>query len=260
LKPANILLLPKEEEEEKIILLKICDFGVSHILPENEHEVDLHQNNQIEGDGLYLAPEAMNQKLRLKSDIWSLGMLLLALYSGKVVKFKFEAGKSDTTIPSDLARKIPPKFLRHVQSMIHYDDAKRPTASEVRDGFPPIKSEDSIVVYSEVSPLIHRFEAQRQNNQYTSSSPQKKQMANQKLCEKSAAKLIEHDSCTQRKKTRYNSCSHENQSPNKQTNGFIPRASSQSPSKPLNIFSPIRTSTTPGDPLLNSARRLLFQN
>jgi len=57
--------------------LKIIDFGTSVI--NNGHEV----LTQTHGTSYYIAPEVLNNKYNEKCDVWSIGVMLYILLSGK---------------------------------------------------------------------------------------------------------------------------------------------------------------------------------
>jgi len=79
LKPQNILL----SDEQKV---RICDFGLSKIIDENEENFD---QCQLGGTIEYCAPEQIQyEPVSEKSDIWSLGVIAFVLLSGQS-PFKF---------------------------------------------------------------------------------------------------------------------------------------------------------------------------
>ncbi|KAF4382193.1 hypothetical protein CsatB_016962 [Cannabis sativa] len=84
IKASNILL-------DKNFTPKLGDFGLSKILRENSS----HISTRVAGTMGYLAPEyAISGRLTRKSDIYSFGVLLLEIVSGrKVVDFDMEHGE-----------------------------------------------------------------------------------------------------------------------------------------------------------------------
>ncbi len=74
IKPQNVLILDDG-------LVKIADFGIAHALNSNE----LTQTNSVMGSVHYLPPEQANGgNSSVKSDIYSLGILMFELVTGKV--------------------------------------------------------------------------------------------------------------------------------------------------------------------------------
>ena len=76
LKPENILIEIKNQQ----ITLKVIDFGTSH------HYAPGKGNNkmtQLYGTPYYIAPEVLNHDYTEKCDIWSIGIILYILLSGK---------------------------------------------------------------------------------------------------------------------------------------------------------------------------------
>jgi calcium-dependent protein kinase len=72
LKPENVLI-----DKELNNTLKIIDFGTSIEIQENETLTNTH------GTSYYIAPEVLNKKYNKKCDVWSVGVILYILLSGK---------------------------------------------------------------------------------------------------------------------------------------------------------------------------------
>lgn len=83
LKPENVLI-----DREQDNCLKIIDFGTSVTKTANE------MLNTTHGTSYYIAPEVLNKKYNERCDVWSVGVILYILLSGKP---PFD-GKNDTEI------------------------------------------------------------------------------------------------------------------------------------------------------------------
>jgi calcium-dependent protein kinase len=85
LKPENILI---EKKDEKKYDIKIIDFGTAKIYEKNKSE------QKVIGSSYYIAPEVLTQNYNQMCDLWSCGVILYILLSGKAPF----AGKSDSII------------------------------------------------------------------------------------------------------------------------------------------------------------------
>lgn len=72
IKPENVLI-----DKELNNTLKIIDFGTSIQIKENELLTNTH------GTSYYIAPEVLNKKYNKKCDVWSVGVIMYILLSGK---------------------------------------------------------------------------------------------------------------------------------------------------------------------------------
>ena len=80
LKPENILIESEEEAKKEFFTIKIIDFGTSGKLKDNEDELF----NVAVGTPLYMAPEILqNEKYDVKCDMWSCGVIMYIMLSGK---------------------------------------------------------------------------------------------------------------------------------------------------------------------------------
>ncbi|HEX6284390.1 MAG TPA: serine/threonine-protein kinase, partial [Pyrinomonadaceae bacterium] len=133
LKPANIML---DEHGE----VRITDFGIAALADE------LDQREAMAGTPAYMSPEQLEgHELTVKSDIFSLGLVLYELFTGKKA---FEATtlpdllrlrSSDTTptSPSELVPELEPLVERVIFRCLERDPAKRPpTALQVAAALP----------------------------------------------------------------------------------------------------------------------------
>ena len=76
LKPENILIVSKDESTG-FYTVKIIDFGTAKIYEKNKNE------NKIIGSSYYIAPEVLMKNYNEKCDIWSCGVILYILLSGR---------------------------------------------------------------------------------------------------------------------------------------------------------------------------------
>lgn len=72
--------------------LKIIDFGTSIQIKENEVLTNMH------GTSYYIAPEVLAKKYNKKCDVWSIGVIMFILLSGKP---PFD-GKDDNEITNNV--------------------------------------------------------------------------------------------------------------------------------------------------------------
>jgi len=115
LKPENIMVLRgKSDEGQAIEIVKVCDFGIAKITEtvadEPEQRRAKHSTGLIIGTPAYMSPEqARGEKLDARSDLYSMGVVLYELVTGRV---PFEA-----TTPLGVALKhigeqpVPPSQL-----------------------------------------------------------------------------------------------------------------------------------------------------
>jgi len=73
LKPENILINPKEMGS-----IKVIDFGTSHVFDKEQHEM-----HQMYGTAYYIAPEVLEGKYTESCDLWSIGVILYIMLSGR---------------------------------------------------------------------------------------------------------------------------------------------------------------------------------
>lgn len=125
LKPENILLDGKDN-------IKLSDFGLSKVLP-----VD-HLTSTPCGSPCYASPECISGKAydAIVSDIWSLGVILYAMVTGKLPwtqknqKLLFNQIKNgDYTVPQNLS----PEVRDLIKRMMCTDSKKRITIQEIRE-------------------------------------------------------------------------------------------------------------------------------
>lgn len=75
LKPENILV--DREEENGYLTIKIIDFGTAKIFEKDKAE------QKVIGSAYYIAPEVLDKNYNEKCDLWSCGVILFILLTGK---------------------------------------------------------------------------------------------------------------------------------------------------------------------------------
>jgi calcium-dependent protein kinase len=88
LKPENILIDPKQKGA-----IKVIDFGTAHLF---DPQKSMHQ---MYGTAYYIAPEILEGNYDEKCDLWSIGVILYIMLSGKPPF----SGKNDSEILSKVA-------------------------------------------------------------------------------------------------------------------------------------------------------------
>ena len=92
LKPENLMILrAKNDEERDAYLVKVCDFGIAKITEKDEEPGDAPRTGQklttqglVVGTPEYMSPEqAKGEKLDARSDIYSMGIILYQLLTGR---------------------------------------------------------------------------------------------------------------------------------------------------------------------------------
>jgi serine/threonine-protein kinase len=125
LKPANVMI----DDDGNA---RITDFGLAGLAGE------FHEDELSAGTPAYMAPEQLSgQSVTVRSDIYSLGLVLYELFTGKRA---FEAPnlgelmklrRSDTTptTPSEIVKDIDPLIERVIDRCMARDPAKRPSSA-----------------------------------------------------------------------------------------------------------------------------------
>ncbi|WP_437636182.1 serine/threonine protein kinase [Sorangium sp. So ce854] len=100
LKPSNVMLVSNEDAEEAV---KILDFGLVKQLGDDSEE--LTQQGAFLGSPRFMSPEQISHgKVDLRTDIYSLGVILYQMLCGKV---PFESEKSIQILMAHLQQPVP---------------------------------------------------------------------------------------------------------------------------------------------------------
>ena len=132
LKPANVMIDGRGRA-------RITDFGLAGLAEE------LGRDGQPAGTPAYMAPEQIaHGRVTVRSDIYSLGLVLYELFTGKRVfdvrslaELKQMQESGSITTPSDFARDIDPAVERVIMHCLERDaDARPPSAYAVLGALP----------------------------------------------------------------------------------------------------------------------------
>ncbi len=106
LKPANLF---RSQRPDGTQVIKVLDFGISKVAMPDVADAGLTRTSTAMGSPLYMSPEQMrsSKDVDLRSDIWSLGIILFELIAGKT---PFTGGTFPELCASVLGS--PPKPLR----------------------------------------------------------------------------------------------------------------------------------------------------
>ena len=108
---------------------KICDFGWSRVLRDNE------QRQTFCGTFEYMAPEIFeNEEYGKQVDIWSLGVILYELFHHKspfAAQNTFKIYKKILNLEISLNRNVPLQVSQLILTLLQNDPKKRPTIDEV---------------------------------------------------------------------------------------------------------------------------------
>jgi len=124
IKPPNIIYSPEGA-------IRVTDFGIARI--EDPNGQQMTQVGEILGTPLYMSPEQlMGQPLDGRSDIYSLGIILYQLttgkrpYQGTTLAALFKTITQDIPVPPhSLDQKIPEKLSRAIMKLLEKDPADR---------------------------------------------------------------------------------------------------------------------------------------
>jgi Flp pilus assembly protein TadD/predicted Ser/Thr protein kinase len=135
LKPDNIMLLEQYGEHD---VVKVLDFGIAKSL--DEQEADMTAAGAVIGTPAYMSAEqAMGEPVDQRSDLYSLGIILYEMASGRVpftasaLTALLVAHATETPPPlAQVARGVHPGLAALVEELLRKDPATRPqTAKEV---------------------------------------------------------------------------------------------------------------------------------
>ena len=182
LKPENILII--ERDSNGMPRIKIADFGTSKLVEKG------HVQRKLVGSSYYIAPEVLKKHYDEKCDLWSCGVIMYILLSGrppfggdndKEIMEKVIVGKYDLeTSPFD---KLSKSGKDLIQKLLTFEPTKRITAEQAlshpwfkenksKELFNKIKDEstirkmiqnlkvykrDSIIQETALAYLVHNF-------------------------------------------------------------------------------------------------------
>jgi serine/threonine-protein kinase len=125
-KPANIFLASTGAGGERIV--KVVDFGVARAEVRPEHEVsrDATRTGGVVGSPSYMSPEQARglKTIDARADVWSLGVVLYKLLTGKVPHPRGEGGVGDLLIaicctPAKHIQDVAPWVPASVAKIVH---------------------------------------------------------------------------------------------------------------------------------------------
>jgi serine/threonine-protein kinase len=132
LKPANVMI----DENGNV---RLTDFGIAGLVEESGSE-------EISGTPAYMSPEQLaGKELTIKSDLYSLGLVVYEIFTGKKVfdaptlpqLLNLRRSESTPTTPSTLVQNIDPLVERLILRCLEKDPDKRPAcALEVAASLP----------------------------------------------------------------------------------------------------------------------------
>nr|AHW46386.1 MSP [Paramecium caudatum] len=132
MKPSNIMLQSPDPKAG----IKVIDFGTA------KKQVSGEKQTQVIGTPLYIAPEVIDKQYTEKCDIWSCGVILYQILTGKFpfdVKVQslqqlfsnIKSGKYNFTSKEFTSLSFEAQNL--IKQMLQFDPSKRPSAQQILD-------------------------------------------------------------------------------------------------------------------------------
>ena len=149
LKPENILILDRNKNNN-FPRIKICDFGTAKMVEKGSVQ------RKLVGSAYYIAPEVINLSYNEKCDIWSCGVILYILLSGRPpfggeddeeIMENVKAGIYD--INSTPFNKVSKSVVDLIQKLLIMDKNERITAQEALN-HPWFKEQQSKELYNQI--------------------------------------------------------------------------------------------------------------
>ena len=129
IKPENIMITKREKNN--CLQVKLIDFGTAKIFEKG------HQENRYVGSSYYMAPEILKRKYDEKCDLWSIGVILYILLTGRP---PFDGNDDDEILKNvekgvyDKASYPYPSLSSYskdlINKLLQYDATKRISAEE----------------------------------------------------------------------------------------------------------------------------------
>jgi eukaryotic-like serine/threonine-protein kinase len=149
IKPANLFLALQEEGE---ILVKILDFGIAKIKPDEARGAEttgLTRTGGLLGSPFYMSPEQVrgSKEIDYRTDLWSLGIVLYHALSGRVPHGDVEGfGELIMALCSEAPRPVQrfaPWVPKEVAAVVHGalgidPDHRYPSAAAMLDAIKPL--------------------------------------------------------------------------------------------------------------------------
>jgi len=127
LKPENMLFVDSSNDAE----MKVIDFGLAEMF----HQDDSTSHNSA-GTALYMAPEVYQRNFNYKCDIWSAGVIMYFLLTGRlpfmgrtIEEVRDKVCKDQPPFQRD-CRLVSPVAVDLLQKMLQKDPRVRPSASQ----------------------------------------------------------------------------------------------------------------------------------
>jgi serine/threonine-protein kinase len=131
LKPQNLFLA---ERAGGTRVIKVLDFGIAKSLESTDSDASLTTSQNVVGSPIYMSPEQLRASKHVdkRTDIWSLGVIMFELLSGKVPfvgDSVLELGMRIMTVPApsltELRAEVPSGLADIVQRCLEKDPEKR---------------------------------------------------------------------------------------------------------------------------------------
>lgn len=155
LKPDNIMISHDDTSYDGTqVNLKVGDFGVAKVVTDSEFagELKSYYMGTAQGTQLFMAPDVFDGCYTEKADVFSMGMVYAAMWSGQSLQSKdklflgvvakmgddymaigkaMQEGKLDKYVVADGTNKVPSNIKKLVQKMTAKCHQDRPSAAQV---------------------------------------------------------------------------------------------------------------------------------
>ncbi len=163
IKPENVVVVTRKDDEgNETELVKVCDFGIAHWVPEDKSQqvigdddatlVRLPDQKKVVGTPAYMAPEQIrNEPVDRRADVYALGVVLYELSTGRL-PFTSERPMEVLMMHVMEMPKPPSKFMPEIDAglesiilqALQKDPAKRqPNVRVVRTALRDLVDDDS---------------------------------------------------------------------------------------------------------------------